>query len=288
MLKLNQLYNDDCIKVMKCIDDKSIDLICTDLPYGQTARNKWDTVIPFCDYVEIKGKIYYENDLLKISDILNKSTEYTKKWFDENKNTGLWTCYKRIIKDNGAIVLFGNGMFTADLMKSNPDMWRYNLIWEKTQPTGFLNANKMPLRSHEDICVFYKKLPTYNPQKTTGHPRKVSKAEHKINSKETSNYGEYEKATYDSTERYPKSVWTFPKDIQKSAIHPTQKPVALLEEIIKTYTNSGDIVLDSCAGSMTAAIACLNLDRNYICIEKDSEIFKRGKERIKQWEDSHT
>ena len=280
MLNLNSLYNGDCLEVMNQIDDKSIDLICTDLPYGQTARNKWDTVIPFCDYVKIKGNTYYENDVFKISGVLNKNMEYTKKWFDENKKTGLWTHYKRIIKDNGAIVLFANGMFTADLMKSNEKMWRYNLVWQKTQPTGHLNAKRMPLRSHEDICVFYKKLPTYNPQKTTGHKRKVSTAKNKMNCKKTLNYGEYNLTSYDSTERYPTSVWTFSKDIQKSAIHPTQKPVALIEKIIKTYEN--EIVLDSCAGSMTTAIASINTHRQYICIEKDKDIFESGKERVQK------
>lgn len=244
MLKLNELYNGDCLEIMQDIDDKSIDLICTDLPYGQTARNKWDTVIPF---------------------------------------DKLWEQYKRIIKYNGAIVLFGNGMFTADLMKSNPDMWRYNLIWQKTQPTGALNANKMPLRSHEDICVFYKKLPTYNPQKTTGHKRKVSKAEHKKNSKKSLDYGDYNFISYDSTERYPTSVWKFAKDTQKSAIHPTQKPIALIEEIVKTYSNQGEVVLDSCAGSMTTAIACINTNRQYICIEKDKEIFEIGQQRVSSY-----
>jgi len=282
MLNLNSLYNGDCLEVMNQIDDKSIDLICTDLPYGQTARNKWDTVIPFCDYVKIKGNTYYENDVFKISGVLNKNMEYTKKWFDENKKTGLWTHYKRIIKDNGAIVLFANGMFTADLMKSNEKMWRYNLVWQKTQPTGHLNAKRMPLRSHEDICVFYKKLPTYNPQKTTGHKRKVSTAKNKMNCKKTLNYGEYNLTSYDSTERYPTSVWTFSKDIQKSAIHPTQKPVALIEKIIKTYSNENEIVLDSCAGSMTTTIASINTHRQYICIEKDKDIFESGKERVQK------
>lgn len=192
----------------------------------------------------------------------------------------LWGEYERITKDNAAIILFGNGMFTADLMKSNRKLWRYNLIWHKTQPTGFLNAKKMPLRAHEDICVFYKKLPTYNPQMTTGHMRKVSKAEHKVNSKKTTDYGEHGLTTYDSTERYPRSVLTFPKDVQKSALHPTQKPVALIEYLIKTYTNPGDLVLDSCAGSMTLAIAAMNTRRDYICIEKDPEIFEIGKKRV--------
>ena len=241
MIEINKLYNDDCLHKMQFIDDKSIDAIITDLPYGQTARNKWDSIIPFDD---------------------------------------LWDHYERIIKDNGAIILFANGMFTADLMESNKKLWKYNLIWEKTQPTGFLNAKRMPLRSHEDICIFYKKSPTYHPQKTTGHPRKVSKAEHKINCKETTDYREYGLTTYDSTERYPKSVWKFAKDTQKSAYHSTQKPVALIEELIKTYTNPGDLILDSCAGSMTTAIAAINTNRNYICIEKDENIFKVGRKRV--------
>ena len=244
MLEINKIYNEDCLEGIKKIDDKSIDAIITDLPYGQTSRNKWDSVIPF---------------------------------------KPLWEQYERIIKDNGAIILFANGMFTADLMQSNRKLWKYNLIWEKTQPTGFLNAKKMPLRSHEDICIFYKKLPTYNPQKTTGHPRKVSKAEHKTNCKETTDYGEHGLTTYDSTERYPKSVWTFAKDIQKSALHPTQKPVALIEELIKTYTNPGDLVLDSCAGSCTTAVAALNAGRNYICFEKDKDIFEVGSKRVAEY-----
>ena len=197
----------------------------------------------------------------------------------------LWGEYERITKDNAAIILFGNGMFTADLMESNRKLWRYNLIWHKTQPTGFLNAKKMLLRAHEDICVFYKKLPTYNPQMTTGHMRKVSKAEHKVNSKKTTDYGEHGLTTYDSTERYPRSVLTFSKDVQKSALHPTQKPVALIEYLIKTYTNPGDLVLDSCAGSMTLAIAAMNTGRDYICIEKDSEIFEIGKNRVDEYRD---
>ena len=226
---------------MNDIPEKSIDCIITDLPFGQTQRNVWDMVIPFHP---------------------------------------LWEQYKRIIKDNGAIILFDNGMFTAELMMSNKEMWRYNLIWEKTQPTGFLNAKKMPLRNHEDICIFYKKLPTYNPQKTTGHARKVSKAEHKIGCKNTSDYGKHGLTTYDSTERYPKSVWKFAKDMQKSALHPTQKPVALIEELIKTYTNESEVVLDSCAGSMTTGVAAINLDRKVICIEKDKNIFEVGRKRI--------
>ena len=236
-----ELWQGDCLELMKDIPDKSVDCIITDLPYQQTQRNKWDKIIPF---------------------------------------EPLWEQYKRITKDNAAIILFGNGMFTAELMMSNKSMWKYNLIWEKTQPTGFLNAKKMPLRNHEDICIFYKKPPTYNPQKTTGHTRKVSKEEHKVGCKNTSDYGEHGLTTYDSTERYPKSVWKFAKDIQKSALHPTQKPLALIEELVKTYTNEGDLVLDSCMGSNTTGLACKNLKRRYIGIEKDPQYYEIAKKRM--------
>lgn len=242
-MEVNKIYEGDCLEIMKDIPDRSIDMILCDLPFGQTARNKWDSVIPF--------------DLL-------------------------WEQYERVIKDNGAIVLFANGMFTADLMESNRKMWRYNLIWEKTQPTGFLNAKKMPLRSHEDICIFYKKLPIYNPQKTTGHPRKVSKAEHKINCKETTDYGEYGLVTYDSTERYPKSVWKFAKDTQKSALHPTQKSLELVKCLIRTYSNPGDLILDNCIGSGTTAVAAIQEKRNYIGIEKEHKYFVIANNRVSE------
>jgi site-specific DNA-methyltransferase (adenine-specific) len=192
----------------------------------------------------------------------------------------LWKQYERIIKSNGAIILFGQDKFSARLMMSNEKLHRYNLIWEKTTPTGHLNAKRMPLRSHEDILVFYKKLPYYNPQKTSGHERKVSTAEHKKNSKKTTNYGEHGLTTYDSTERYPKSVWKFATDKQKEALHPTQKPVSLLEELIKTYTNKGDLVLDNCAGSATTGIACINTNRNYILMENEEKYVKISENRI--------
>lgn len=265
------------------IPDKSVDAIVTDLPFGQTARNKWDSVIPFNDYVIFKNKIAYWEDFLILTYSLGWEYKFALEYWNNNKKTGLWTEYERIIKDDGAIILFGNGMFTADLMQSNRKLWRYNLIWQKTQPTGFLNAKRMPLRSHEDMCVFYKKPPTYNPQKTTGHVRKVSKAEHKVNCRQSLDYGKAGLTTYDSTERYPKSVWTFAKDTQKESYHGTQKPVPLIEELLKTYTNPEDVVLDNAAGSMTLAIAAINTGRNYICIEKDEEIFETGKNRVEKY-----
>lgn len=275
---------------MKAIPDKSIDCIITDLPFGQTARNVWDIIIPFNDYITIrirkKLKVFYKEDFLLWSYQQGES-DYRDAltYFDNKKSIGLWTHYKRIIKDNGAIILFANGMFTADLMKSNREMWKYNLIWEKTQPTGFQNANRMPMRNHEDMCVFYRKQPTYNPQKTSGHIRKVSTAAHKKNSKQSTNYNEIENHTYDSTERFPKSVWLFAKDTQKCALTPTQKPLALLEEIVKTYTNEGDTVLDSCMGSNTTGRACKNLKRRYIGIEKEKDTFNIA---VKRMNDKYT
>ncbi|MBR5881268.1 MAG: site-specific DNA-methyltransferase, partial [Clostridia bacterium] len=223
------LLKGDCLELMKDIPTGSVDCIIADLPFGVT-RNKWDSVIPF----------------------------------DQ-----LWVQYNRVIKDSGAIVLFGSGLFTVSLIASNRDAWRYNLVWHKTTPTGFLNANRQPLRSHEDICVFYRKQPTYNPQKTTGHVRKVSTAKHKRNSKQTTDYGSYGLKTYDSTERFPTSVLTFSTDKQKGAFHPTQKPVALLEYLIKTYTNPGETVLDNCIGSGSTGVACVNTDRSFIGMELD-------------------
>ena len=199
----------------------------------------------------------------------------------------LWQNYWRMLKPNGCVVLFGQDKFTAQMMMSSKHH-RYNLIWQKTSPTGFLNSKRMPLRDHEDMMIFYKKLPTYNPQKTTGHPRKVSTAEHKRDSKKTTNYGEHNLKTYDSTERYPKSVWKFKTDKQKSAIHPTQKPVALIEELIKTYTNEGETVLDNTAGSMTTGIACINTNRKYILIESDPEIYEKGLARLQSHIDSRS
>nr|DAF22965.1 MAG TPA: adenine-specific methyltransferase [Caudoviricetes sp.] len=231
----------DCLALMRTIPSGSIDMVLCDLPYGVTARNKWDVIIPF---------------------------------------NSLWEQYARVIKEDAAIVLFGSGMFTADLMESNRKMWKYNLIWEKTQPTGFLNAQRMPLRCHEDILVFYKKQPTYNPQKTSGHVRKVSKAVHCKTAKKSLSYGDYSFTDYESDERFPRSVITFPKDTQKSALHPTQKPVSLLEYLIRTYTNKGDTVLDNCMGSGSTGVACIHTERNFIGYELDEDIFKTACERI--------
>ncbi len=239
-----KLYKGDCLEVMKTIEDNSIDAIITDPPYGTTAC-KWDSVINF----EL-----------------------------------MWEQLNRIIKPNGAIVLFAQSPFDKVLGVSNIKSLRYEWIWEKTKSTGHLNAKKMPMKSHENILVFYKKLPTYNPQKTSGHERKVSKAESKPTGNHSDVYGSQVQTTYDSTERYPRSVQVFSKDEQKSRLHPTQKPVKLMEYLIKTYTNENETVLDFTMGSGSTGVACVNTNRNFIGIEMDDNYFEIAQKRIKEAE----
>lgn len=241
MFKTNIIYNEDCLSGMSKLPDNSIDAIICDLPYGST-RNSWDVVIP-----------------------LNE----------------LWVHYKRIIKEHGAIILFGQGMFTSLLMQSNTEWWRYNLIWYKPQPTGFLNASRMPLRVHEDICVFYKSLPVYNPIMIKSE-RKVSSALSKRNCVKTTNYGKHNLTDYDSDQRYPISILCFPKDIQTSSIHPTQKPVDLIRYLVLTYTMPGQVILDNCMGSGTTAIACIKEKRNYVGFEINKEYYNKALQRIRE------
>jgi len=231
----------DSLELMKQIEDGSIDMIFTDLPFG-TTKNHWDKVI---DYAL------------------------------------LWEQYKRIIKDNGAIVLFAQSPFDKILACSNLEMYRYEWIWEKSSATGFLNAQKMPLKAHENILVFYKKLPTYNPQKTKGHKKKESLASSQRKGRKSNNYGEQTNPKdYCSDERYPRSVLKFKTDKQKIALHPTQKPLELIKYMIKTYTNKGDIVLDNCVGSGTTAIGCIQLERKYIAMELCPEFHAVAQKRI--------
>lgn len=244
MLEVNKIYNDDCLIGMQRIDDKTIDMILCDLPYGQTARNKWDTVIPF--------------DLL-------------------------WKQYNRIIKDNGSIILFANGMFTADLMQSNKKMWKYNLVWDKVLPSGFLNAKKMPMRSHEDICVFYKKPPTYNPQMVEGkecHSKGSAVGKSQEDFSRNTNYGELKAVETKGNLKYPKSVLIFQKPHPSTTVHPTQKPVECLEWLIKTYSNKGDLILDNCIGSGSTVIACINTNRDYLGFELDETYYDIANKRI--------
>lgn len=238
-IELNKIYNEDCLIGMNKIPDKAVDMILCDLPYG-TTQCKWDVVIPF---------------------------------------DKLWEQYKRVLKDSGAIVLTGAEPFSSFLRLSNLDWYKYDWVWDKVKGTGFLNARKQPMRNHEMVSVFYKKQPTYNPQKTFGHDKKVSRrnANH-----QTEVYGEMKNDyIYSSSERYPRSIQVFSTDTQKSSLHPTQKPVALFEYLIKTYSNEGDLILDNCMGSGTTAIACVNTKRNYIGFETNKEYFDKSVTRIK-------
>lgn len=233
----NAIINTDCIEAMKYIADKSIDMIFCDLPYGIT-RNKWDVIIPF---------------------------------------DNLWTQYKRIIKDNGAMIFTATMAFAANLIMSNPSMFRYDLVWDKRRVTGFLNAKRMPMRVHEHILIFYKNMPTYNPQITHGHVKKTS---YSNSNKLSDNYGYFSTDfSYESTDRYPKSILEITRR-NENLIHPTQKPVELLEYLINTYSNEGDIVLDNCMGSGTTCVAAKNLNRSFIGIEMNPEYFDKAYERI--------
>ncbi len=188
-----------------------------------------------------------------------------------------------VTRSDTPILLFGAEPFSSKLRCSNIDEYRYDWIWEKTQATGHLDAKKRPMRAYENICVFYAKQPTYNPIKTKGHKRKVSTAHHKRNTNTGDIYGKCDNfADYDSTERYPRNVLKFSTDKQKYNLHPTQKPVALLEYLIKTYTNEGDTVLDFTMGSGSTAIACMNTNRKFIGIELDDKYFEIAKERVRK------
>lgn len=235
-----KLLNGDCLELMSNIPDGSIDMILCDLPYG-TTHNKWDVIIPF---------------------------------------KPLWKQYKRVIKKNGAIVLFSSEPFTSELILSNKEMFRYDLIWVKSQGTDFLNANRKPLKAHENLCVFYKELPTYNPQKIKGEPYKA-----KSGKRTSSNYGKFNGDFHTanlSGERYPMSAIKFVSCNNKIKQHPTQKPVDLCEWLIKTYTNENDTVLDNCMGVGTTGVACANTNRNFIGIELNDEYFNIAKERISE------
>lgn len=233
---LNKITHGDCLEVMKGIEDKSVDMILCDLPYG-TTQNKWDSIIPLEE---------------------------------------LWEHYNRVIKDNGAIVLTAQTPFDKVLGCSNLKMLKYEWIWQKTEATGFLNAKKMPLKNHENILVFYKKLPTYNPQMTKGKPYSYKKEG--ISSENYGNSKGTEQIVNDG-ERYPLTVQVFKKD---KGLHPTQKPVALFEYLIKTYTNEGDTVLDNCIGSGTTAVACINTKRNFIGIELEERYYNIANKRIEE------
>ena len=246
---LNQIFNEDCLQGMKRIPDESVDMILCDLPYGTTACS-WDTIIPF---------------------------------------EPLWEQYERVIKDNGAIVLFGQEPFSSNLRSSNFKLYRYDWIWEKDNHTNFLNIKKQPAKRHELISVFYKKQPTYNPQMWEGKENhSVGNQIGKMVEREYLGGKFALKETQKSNLKYPISILRFKGEGRGKAVHPTQKPVALFEYLIKTYTNKGETVLDNCMGSGTTAIACLNTDRQYIGFELDEDYYNIAQDRIKNHEQQLT
>ena len=232
------LKHGDCLELMKDIPDGSVDMVLTDQPYGTTAC-KWDSVIPF---------------------------------------EPMWEQLKRIIKPNGAIVLFSQQPFTSYLICSNPKDFRYQFVWDKGYSTGFANANKMPLKKHEDVCVFYKKLPTYNPQG-------LIKIEPKIKVRKKGGAGEVMGKNGTENKEYFQTATNYPTSIirtkKEKAYHPTGKPVALLEYLIKTYTQEDETVLDFTMGSGSTGVACVNTNRKFIGIEKDDKYFEIAEKRIK-------
>lgn len=239
-MELDRIYNVDCLLGMQAIPDASVDMIFCDLPYGIT-KNKWDKVTPPAD---------------------------------------LWAQYERIIKPNGAILLFGQDKFTAMMMLSNPKLHRYNIIWDKVMTTGFLNANRMPLREHEDIMVFYKKQPTYNPQRIKGKPcHDAGTAKDATNASSNRIYGNYKKMNDHNDMKYPTSIWRFAKPHSSIAISATEKPIDLCRYAIRTYTNPNDLVLDNCCGSGAIPLAAKLEGRHFIgmdngvCDRKSSRYF---------------
>lgn len=246
---INTIIQGDCLEVMPDIPDHSIDMILCDLPYG-TTQNKWDSLIPL---------------------------------------DRLWAEYKRIIKENGAIVLTAQGVFTAKLILSNEQWFKYKVVWIKSKPTNFLNAKKQPLRKHEDICVFYQKQPTYNPQMTAGeaYDKGVRKDQF------TGSYGDFKPRHVKSNgKRYPLDVITYEEaghddfvycktaESEGTVYHPTQKPVELGRYLIRTYTNEGDIVLDNACGSGSFLVAAAKENRRYIGIEKNEDVLLHKKDPI--------
>lgn len=239
------LYLGDCLDVMKQIPNGSIDMIACDLPYGVT-QNKLDIIIPF---------------------------------------EPLWSEYKRIIKERGCIALFAQGVFFVELVQSNRKMFRYDLVWDKVLTTGFLNAGRMPLRQHEQIAIFYKKLPEYHPQFTEGKPLHSKGFSYMDKEHKNNNYGQFhmtDDSRKESTEKYPTSIIRVPKPHPSIALHRTEKPVELLKWLILTYSNKGDTIMDNCMGAGGCGVACAKTGRKFIGIEKDPGYFEIAKNRIEE------
>ena len=234
-----ELYNEDCKETMKRIPDGSIDLMLTDIPYG-TTQNEWDVLPNLAE---------------------------------------MWLQWERILKPNGAWIFTSTMNMATDIISPRRGFFRYDIIWQKSHDTGFLNAKKMPLRSHENILVFYRSLPTYNPQIKD---KPICNIRPKSASRLSTNYGDFESGDYRTIpidKQYPKSIWKC--NIDQKQVHPTQKPVTLFREIIRTYSNEGETVYDGYSGSGTTAIACIKEKRNFIGAEMNKEYYDKSMERIK-------
>lgn len=246
LVRRSVLFHDDCFNILSSIENESVDLIICDLPYG-TTNLKWDSILPL-----------------------------------EN----LWFEYKRVIKKNGAIILFGSQPFTSKLILSNLSMFKYEIIWEKTMPTGMAQASYMPMKYHENILVFYKNKPTYNKIMAKRNPNwdrakyKMQGSSHKSNHV---NIGKQEAKQYDPELVNPKSVVKFGSVPNSNGkLHPTQKPLSLLEYLVATYSNENDIVLDNCMGSNTTGLACQRLNRQFIGIEKEKAYYDISVKRLSE------
>lgn len=254
-MEIDKIYNMDCLVGMQQIPDKSVDAIICDLPYATLHKGNPNTA-----------------------------------WDREIPMQPLWDQYRRIIKDNGAIILFGQNKFSAHLIVAAEDIYRYSLVWDKERTTGFLNANRMPLRQHEDILVFYKKLPTYNPQMVVGKPNHSrGGGKHKFTNNCYGKYSEHNEHTYDRVKRtdptrpglkFPSSIIRIQKEHETTVFHPTQKAVALIQYLIRTYTNEGDLVLDNCMGSGTTAVAAIREHRHFIGFETSPKFYNIAQKRI--------
>ena len=239
--KTGTFYQGDCFDVLATLAPGSVDMILNDPPYGTTAC-AWDSVLPLPE---------------------------------------MWAAYWRLLKTNGPAVLTSGQPFTSALVMSQIDRFKYGLVWNKVLPRGHLNAKKQPLRVHEDVNVFYQAPPIYNPQKTDGHKRKIAHTRYEKGGDGSQVYGkEIRNTHYDSTERYPTSIITVSNADQSGKFHPTQKPVALFEYLIRTFTNPGELVLDPTAGSGTTAVAAIQAGRRWICIERDPEYFFKACARV--------
>ena len=240
----NKILLGDCMELLKKVPDGSVDMVLCDLPYG-TTNCKWDTVLPL----------------------------------DE-----LWKHYNRVCKKNAAIVLTAAQPFTSALIMSNPKYFKYTWVWEKSKATGYLNSKKMPMKAHEDVCVFYRKLPTYNPQMVQGTPYDKGKAH-----RPTDVYGTQKGEIHVKNTtglRYPRTVQYFKTaESEGKVYHPTQKPLSLFEYLVKTYSNPGDLILDNCIGAGTTALACIKQERDYIGMELEKKYYDITLERIEQLEE---